>query len=96
MKFVAWVVLAWPLVVALATVLVLGKRMNRKWLFGVTAVACGYLAMVGGAWVITAIIPAVLSQLRMEQAVVLGIATNLVIAVAAILGVARFFVARRA
>ena len=49
-RILFWLAVAWPALVAAVCLYSLRRRISRKWLFAVTTVVCGYLAMVLASW----------------------------------------------
>jgi hypothetical protein len=98
---VFWFAIAWPALVCAACLFSLRRRIPRKWLFGVTALVCGYLAMIAASWIAGYLLPQIIGAMDSRSpSLILAVAyivmaAGFLFSVLAIVGVSRFFVAKR-
>jgi hypothetical protein len=58
-----WVLALWPILIAAIFLLTLWSRIHKKWFFGITSIAAGYIAMLGVNWLSTSMLMVVVSKL---------------------------------
>jgi len=96
-----WFVLTWPLLVIGGTLYLLRRRIVRKWLFGITGVVAGYVAMFVSNITLAFAIPRVLASMSdagsvtMTTLTYISVGIGLLIPLLAIVAISRFFVSAK-
>jgi len=58
-----WFILAWPTLLVAGVLYSLRHRLSRKWLFGLTSLAAGYITLVATGWSAIHLMPRVVEAL---------------------------------
>jgi len=100
--FLVWFALAWPLLAVAAFLYFLWGQITRKWLFGITSLVSGYLAMMLTSWSAGYLMPIITISLESTNvSFIMGflyatMAATFLLSLLTIFGVSRFFVAKKA
>jgi hypothetical protein len=94
--------LAWPLMVAGGFLYFLRHRISKKWLFAVTSVVSGYVAMMIVGWSSPFVLPMIVGSMETPNfflvmtTLILATAAGFVASLLAVFGISRMFVAPKA